>query len=887
MQPPARVLRQFRSWLNLHRRFAFLVGVLILGPIVPLVQYARPGPRSDGSTRLVNNWIVTPAGRQTTLGDLPLNSALAPDGQHLLVANGGAGVQSLQVVDTTTTRLVQTIPYTVPDSVFVGVAYSPDGHQAYASGGGHNVVHAYDVLSSGLVTPTGDIVLGRGKENPFPTGLSVSPDGGMLYVANNISNTVALIDTHLRTVSTTVPVGHYPYTTLTSGDGAHVYVSNWGDGTVSVIDTGSKTVSATITVGSHPSAMIFGPDQLLFVADSNSDAVSVIDTTTNQQLRLLSVAPYAHAPLSSSPQGLAVSHDGQRLYVANAGSNEVMVFALHGRNGPEQRLGRIPTAWYPTSVAVSPDNGSLFVTNAKGLGAGPNNAGYFPSPQRANPPFVDVLMGYNDRYCNCTYDQYSGSMIHGTLSTIAVPGKGRLQVYTNQVMRNNHQGDQSLLLRSRGNPVPRPGGTSPIKHVIYIIKENRTYDQVFGDASVGDGDQSLTLFPRANTPNLHALADRFGLLDNFYADAEVSADGHNWANSANASDYNEKMWPQDYSPGDGRNRGYDFEGGSSINLSPGGYLWDAAAEAHISYRDYGEFVQFDANYPASRGKLIPESQADTCVGPVAHAYSGMTIPNGQVLCFLPMNINPSTTPNLIAHYDPKFRTFDMRYREADRLAEWQREFDNFVTTDSLPQLEIVRLPNDHTSGTSPTSLTPQAFVAENDAAVGNLVSIVSKSKYWGSTAIFVTEDDAQNGPDHVDAHRTTSLVISPYTSRGYVYVDHTLYDTAAMVRTMELLVGLRPLSQYDAVATPMWHLFQRTPDLRTYDTLAETTRMVTNAPNAYGAERSAKMDFSQEDRMPMDELNHILWGAVKGADKPYPALPDAVTSRQTPAGDGD
>ncbi len=886
MQSSARAPRQLRSWLNQHRRFAFLLGVLLLGPVVPLVQYVTPGPQHDGSTRLINNWVVTPAGRQATVGDLPLNAALSPDGQHLLVANGGAGIQSLQVVDTSTTQLVQTIPYTVPNSVFVGVAYSPDGHQAYASGGGHNVVHTYNVLPSGRVNATGDIVLGTGSENPFPTGLSVSPDGGMLYVANNISNTVALIDTRLRTVGTRVPVGHYPYTTLASHDGTRVYVSNWGDGTISVIDTRSQTVAATIPVGNHPSAMIFGPDQLLFVADSNSDAVSVIDTSINQQLRMLSVAPYTHAPLSSSPEGLAVSPDGHRLYVANAGTNEVMVFALHGRNGPEERLGRIPTAWYPTSVAVSPDNGSLFVTNAKGLGAGPNNQRIYPNPERQHAPIIDGLTGYNDGYCTCTFNQYSGSMIDGTLSTIPVPGTGRLQVYTDQVVRNNHQDDRSLTLRSPGNPVPLPGGTSPIKHVIYIVKENRTYDQVFGDAAIGNNDPSLTLFPRSNTPNLHALGDRFGLLDNFYADAEVSADGHNWANSAYASDYNEKMWPQDYSPGVGRNRPYDFEGASSINLSPGGYLWDSAAEARISYRNYGEFIQFDANYPASSGKLIPVSQANSCTGPIAHTYTGVTIPPGQVLCFLPMNINATTTPNLIGHYDPKFRTFDLNYREADRLAEWQREFDNFVATDSLPQLEIVRLPNDHTSGTNPGSLTPQAFVAENDAAVGNLVSIVSKSKYWGSTAIFVTEDDAQNGPDHVDAHRTTSLVISPYTSPGRAYVDHTLYDTAAMVRTMELLVGLRPLSQYDAVATPMWHLFESTPDLRPYEPLPETISLATNATTAFGAQRSAQMDFSQEDRMPMDELNHILWGAVKGA-KLYPALPDATTSHQAPASDGD
>jgi hypothetical protein len=267
------------------------------------------------------------------------------------------------------------------------------------------------------------------------------------------------------------------------------------------------------------------------------------------------------------------------------------------------------------------------------------------------------------------------------------------------------------------------------------------------------------------------------------------------------------MWPQNYAPGDGRNRPYDFEGASRINLSAGGYVWDAAAEAGISFRDYGEFVQFDGNYPASKAKLIAESEASGCAGPIARSYTNMEIPAGQVLCFLPMQINPQTTPALVNHVDERFRTYDLRYREIERVAEWQREFGQFVANGNLPALEILRLPNDHTSGTRPGSPTPQAMVAENDFALGKLVEIVSTSPYWASTAIFVTEDDAQNGPDHIDAHRTTSFMISPYTSRPEPRVEHGLYDTAAMLRTMELILGLRPLSQFDADAMPMWQMF--------------------------------------------------------------------------------
>jgi hypothetical protein len=537
-------------------------------------------------------------------------------------------------------------------------------------------------------------------------------------------------------------------------------------------------------------------------------------------------------------------------------------------------LGRIPTAWYPTSVTSSKDGSQLFVTNAKGNGAGPNDHGFFPNPTRTGVPFQNGVAGYADGYCSCTFDNYTGSMMAGTLSTVEVPGQQRLELYTDQVARNNHYGDRSIEERSPGNPIPSAvGEASPIKHVIYIIKENRTYDQVFGDLKPGDGNPDLALFGAANTPNLHALAARFGILDNFYADAEVSADGHNWATSANASDYNEKMWPQDYSPAAGRNRGYDFEGGSSINLSPGGYLWDAAAQAGVSLRDYGEFA---SNGPLSGATLIPESQAGTCTGPIARSYIGVTVPPGQVLCFQPTTTNATTTPALTGKEDPNFRGYDLRYREADRVQEWAREYAQFEQTGNLPALEIMRLPNDHTAGTTPGTLTPQEFVAENDRAVGQVADIVSHSKDWASTAIFITEDDAQNGPDHVDAHRTESLVISPYTQRAQPFVDHTLYDTAAMVRTMGLILGTRPLSQYDAHAVPMWRLFHASADLTPYKVLTNTVGTAAlNTADSFGASLSASWNFDTEDQAPMGSLNQVLWGAVKGANTPYPTQPGA------------
>ena len=871
---------------------SYLLASPTAGPHTVQAQEYRISNRTSAEPRrgpfdtalLSNGRTITPAGKQSSLGDLPLNVVLSPDGTHLLVSNSGAGTQSLQVVDAATGGVVQTLPYTAPASVFVGLAYSPNGRRAYASGGGSNVIHTYAVAPTGTLSATDDISMGvAGSQypllgsGPWPVGLSLSPDGSTLYVADNLANAVSVVNTAGATVATTIPVGSFPYTTLASPDGRHVYVSNWGDGTVSVIDAARNAVAATITLGasntvgaatSHPSAMALGPDGLLYVALSNGDGIAVVDTATNQVLCTISDAPYVRAPLSSSPEGVAVSPDGRFLYVANAGDDDVAVFSLGARGGDRQ-LGRIPTAWYPTAVVVGKDGRTLYVTNGKGRGAGPNDTYFYPDPTRATAPITDAVSGYNDGYCTCAFDRYTGSMIQGTLSTIPVPSWGLLHLYTAEVAIDNHErGDTG----DRGRPGHRmllPGGASPIKHVIYIIKENRSYDQVFGDEPIGDGDASLTLFPRANTPNLHALAERFGLLDNFYADAEVSADGHNWTDSANASDYNEKMWPQDYSPGVGRNRGYDFEGDSTINLSPGGYLWDAAAAAGISYRDYGEFYAFTTTAPSTI------TAGSACAGPVATSYIGYTLPSGSVLCLPPSSVNPTTTPNLVGHIDPQFRGYDLRYSDLDRVSEWAREFNQFVASGTLPQLEILRLPNDHTAGTRPGFPTPQAYVAQNDAAVGRVVEIVSRSPYWKDTAIFVTEDDAQNGPDHVDAHRTESLVISPYTARSYPHVDHTLYDTAAMVRTIELILGLPPLSHYDANALPMWRAFTSAPNCGPYGALSAAIPVTrTNTLSTYGAHLSALMDFSREDRAPADALNRVLWHAIKGAHTPYPAIAD-------------
>jgi hypothetical protein len=385
-------------------------------------------------------------------------------------------------------------------------------------------------------------------------------------------------------------------------------------------------------------------------------------------------------------------------------------------------------------------------------------------------------------------------------------------------------------------------------------------------------------FGKNITPNLHALVTRFGVLDNFYADAEVSADGHNWINGAYASDYNEKMWPIDYSWGlVYRNRGYDFEGDSLVNNNPGGYLWDTAHDAGITYRDYGDFYRFlSQGYILKNGKVISaNAPATACPGPIAHTIiappKGVTLPAGAAFCYPAESVNPVTEPNLVGHIDPRYREFDLHFSEADRYAEWKREFDQFVANGNLPAFELLRIPNDHTEGTSARYLTPRAYVASNDQYVGQVVDAVSHSPYWKDTLIVVTEDDAQNGPDHVDGHRTTSLVISAYNSHSSLTVDHTLYDTAAMVRTVELVLGLHPLSQYDAQATPMWRLFNSTPDLTPYSVAPENISIAeTNTIAAPSAHVSATLNFAQEDRAPAPVLNRIIWQSVKGARAQYP-----------------
>jgi len=766
-----------------------------------------PGPAAGSGYLLPNGWTITPAGEQIAVGDLPLALVLHPDGKRLLVSNNGNGVQSIEVLDIAARK---TVARAQVDKTWVGLATSADGGRVYAGGGLSNSILTF-LLQGAAIAPGPPIELGAPGEDIFPGGLCVS--GERLYVANNLGNSVSAVDLGTRKVLGTVRVGDHPYTCVAAPDGKRVYASVWGGAEVAVLDAETLRVAGRIKTDDHPNAMVFSRDmKRLFVANANSNTVSAVEVAAGKATERISVALYPNSPAGSTTNALATSPDGTRLYVANADNNDVAVVDI-SKPGASKVLGFIPVGWYPTALVVSADGRTLFVANGKGSRSLPNPKG--PQPDRKRTPDT----------------QHIAQILLGTVSVVPVPDDATLAAYTKAVYRNTPYSEKIRLAAafSEASAVPRRvGGRSPIRHVIYVIKENRTYDQVLGDIKEGNGDPSLTLFGEEITPNHHALAREFVLLDNFYCDAEVSADGHNWSMGAYATDYVEKTWPSQYS---GRRKLYDYEGQSAVAAPSAGYIWDACRRAGVSYRSYGEWVQIGAT---------PEAPG------VARVAA------------------------LRGHIDPHYRGWDLLYSDLDRVKRFLAELARFEKVGTMPRFQIVRIGNDHTMGTRAGALTPRAYVAQNDLALGRLVEGISKSKFWATTAIFSVEDDAQNGPDHVDAHRTVALAISPYVRRKTV--DSTMYSTSGMLRTMELILGIPPMSQYDAAATPMFRSFGTGADLASYKARpARVSLTETNPPDAPGARRSAELDFSEADAIPDLEFSEILWKAIKGEDSVMPA----------------
>jgi WD40 repeat protein len=613
----------------------------------------------------------------------------------------------------------------------------------------------------------------------------------------------------------------FPYAVLVEPGGRRAFVSLWANARVAVVDLDSNKVTAGWPTAPHPTEMALSPDgKVLYVACANSTKVSVFEAATGKPLQTIHCGLYPQSPNGNTPNSLCLTPDGQMLFVANADANNLAVFNVADPRAAKP-LGFVPTGWYPTSVRYNPLDKQLYVANGKGLSSKPNVYG-------ANP----------ERPANTL--EYIGSLFKGTVSVLPLPTPADMARYSKTAYQC------SPLLSDAGpradgvpadNPIPRKvGDPSPIKYVIYVIKENRTYDQVFGDMKKGNGAPELCLFPEPITPNHHKLADEYVLLDNTYVDGEVSADGHEWSMGAYATDFVEKMWPLSYRGSPKGTFGYPSEGIMDAAARPaGGYLWDRAKEAGVSYRSYGEWVE--------NGKKRPDG----------------TFEPGR-----------ARVKALEGHIDPLFRSYDLDYPDVKRAERFLSEVRRFEKEGEMPRLQIVRLPNDHTIGTRVGKPTPTAMVAENDLALGLLVEGVSRTKFWKETAIFVIEDDAQNGPDHVDAHRVVTLVISPYTKRKFV--DSTLYSTTSMLRTMELILGLKPMSQFDAAARPMYHSFQPKPDATPYaHVVPKTDLSATNQPTAFGAKLSEKLYLEKEDQADDLIFNEIIWKSVKGPHAPMPA----------------
>ena len=800
-------------------------------------EVMRPGTRADGSVVLPNRWVLTPAGDQIDVGDLPLAMVLSADDRHLVVANNGMADQFVSIIDLETREEVQRLPMR---QSWLGLAFNPSGDKLFVSGGGSDTVEVYR-FEAGHAEHDRTLVLDSLKDAPkpqkivgvpafpiasdFAAGLAVSSDGRTLVVCALLADRILKFDLTRDVPAVAIPVGDHPYTVVVHPNNTTAFVSNWGGRSVSIVDLGQAEEIARIEVGSHPNAMKLSPDaSKLYVTNSNSNEVSIIDLARLHVKEVVDLSPYPGAPASgTTPNGLALSSDGKTLFVANADNNVVALIDVS--KSPAVIRGLIPTGWYPTAVALTRDDETLMIANGKGLRSKPNPKG--PQPMDIDPENPAESAGALE---------FIGMLFPGTVSVLPVPDSFELARFTQQVIRNNgFDGMSSKLQKGRVDIAPRAiprlvGEPSLIKYVFYIIKENRTYDQVLGDLPQGEGDPELTLFGREVTPNHHALAEGFVLFDNFYADAEVSADGHEWSMGAIATDFVEKTWPSTYSL---RGLPFSYLGLEEIAYPDLGYLWDVAAAAGLSYRSYGEFV-----LPGPDG-------AFTAVESLEQSYATQYPP-------LPLGIEQFGS-----------------VKDVERAAIFIEEFKTFVTEGSVPRLNILSLPNDHTVGTVPGLPTPKAMVADHDLALGRIVEAISASPIWPESAIFVVEDDAQNGPDHIDSHRTVALVASPYAKRGYV--DHTMYDTVSMLRTIELILGLPPMSQYDAAAIPMFDAFQDQADLTAYNVRPNQIPLdELNTAESYGADLSMRMNWETVDDAPENLLNEIIWKSIKGADSEMP-----------------
>lgn len=783
-----------------------------------------PGITPTGSVLLPNGWSLKPAGRQTQLGDFPVQIALHPRENVLAILHAGYGEHEVVTVDARSSKVIGRV--VLPQS-FAGLSWSRDGKRLFVGGGFDDVVYGFD-HAAGLLTNRVEFTFpaplaGRKEVARVPAGVAISSDDQILWVANAFGHTLARFDVASRRLQSELALGadSYPYGLALDDASARVFVSLWGSAKVAVVNTADNRLAGVYDTLEHPNEMLLARGgATLYVANANRNAVSVFDTKRGVAIETINTAIDPKAPPGSTPMSLALSPDESMLFVVNANTNNVAAFNVKDA-GHSTPLGFIPVGWYPTSVRVARDGSTIWVSNGKGASSQANRDG----PNPTIPAGAEKTR------------QYIAGLFRGTLSTIPMPTPSRMAVYSKTVYECSpiRKGNPTAVVgppAPSNSPVPQDiAVASPIKYCVYIIKENRTYDQIFGDLPQGNGEPALCLFPEKVTPNHHALAREFVLLDNFYVESEVSADGHEWTMGAYATDFVERTWPIGYR-GE-KKTPYPAEGNKqvfSIARPAGGYLWDRALAKGVSYRSYGEYVQ-----------------------------------NG------PTRNDPAFTnvESLKGHFDPKFRGYDLDYPDAKRADRFLEELSEFNKSGEMPRLVMLRLPNDHTSGTRVGKPTPIAYVADNDLALGRVVEGLSKSRFWPQMAIFVVEDDAQNGSDHVDAHRTVALVASPYAKRGFV--DSTMYSTSSMLRTIELILGLEPMSQFDASARPMYASFTDRADTSTYTVKpAQVDLGAVNLAGAWGSAESKKLNLEKEDQADDLLFNEIIWRAVKGANSPMP-----------------
>ena len=783
-------------------------------------------PGKDGDTILLfNGWKLTPAGRHLKTGDFLLGGAFSPDGKTYAITNSGYNSHKLHLIDVESEKEISTI--TFPKS-WSGIVWSPNGKKIYLSGGTNNTAHDIIIVEKGedgVWKEGGGFKLKNSdRKETMISGLELSKDGKNLFVLNIDDGNLYTLNAETGEQIAKLAVGDHPAVCKISPDGKTLGIACIGSNDLTAVDVSNPAapiVLGHLPVGAHPNSFALSTDNRLFISCGNDDSVTIFDIEKGDAIGSVKTSLTEKSPEGSTPIALAISSDNRTLYVANADNNDICVIDVTQKDKGVVK-GFIPTGWYPTSLALTPDGKRLIVGTGKGLGTTANDV--------KKPIDTDHPAGF----------KHHGTQMHGLISFVDVPDDAQLAKYTAQVKANSPYDDSQLELAKSDlkTAIPvRVGAKSPIKHVLYIIKENRTYDQVLGDMPKGNGDPSLVIFGKEVTPNHHALAEQFVLLDNLYCSGEVSADGHPWSTAAYCTEMSQQNWALSYSS-HGKIKETD-----SVIVPRNGYLWDACSRKGLTYRSYGEYVTATSSENAPQPTAVGRTSLK---GHESQTWMGIG--------------RPSDSPPM---------------RDTDKADTFIAEFKDFEKTGKMPQFMVMSLGEDHTTGTKTGTFTPKAAVASNDLALGKIVDFISHSKSWKDFAIFVIEDDAQNGADHIDSHRTVGLVISPYSKRGIV--DSTMYQTTSMLRSMELILGLPPLSQYDASATPMFASFANRANTTPYTLVAPKIDIAAkNKATDYGALESSKLDFTAYDKADEEVLNRILWRSAKGSRSPLPVAKHAV-----------